>query len=691
MSELVGYMRLNEAFQYVSDELLDIVEQEKRKKKKRPMWRVAATVAACICVLLLPVGVIAARWFGLWDLILPKEDNEGSYLTMYDYASSSELSALREWKQFLAGYDMDRTILSEAMEKGFVPEGREDWLLYGVYSYEMGEKLDQIAKKYGLMLHTTMDTLTFKELQGWIGASFITDANIEDCLVYENGSFTFKGDTELNGCGEVAFEFNCTVKGALDGTIPSWGGDPNGWDEWSYDAACGEYTRLSLGASFGMIVTGSSDRYLMVYVPVGHEFGITKENLQELADKIDFRLIKDMQLPEVSKVKPVSNKTLISLSGYMDSPEAQALAEWEDFLAHYDTDHKIADGIGNGAFIAEGREDWSQYSIYSYEMGEKLDEIVAKYGLKLHTEINVANRDDFIDRVGGCFMENLEGGYIYEDGYFHVEGDVDLTGCGTTGFQLSRSVKGTFNAVYLNIGQPEEYTEWQYITVCGEQVLLAMGSYKGLIFGDFEKCFVAVNVLLGSEEGMTKEDLQEFADKIDFTILKDVKVPEMRGDTAGMPTEGPLLREIFHGEVGNLGSGTLITADFCDDKQDYRFYFVADKNGEEEDSRFNVKELKPEDADYIFPDAREGNIPIGTFQGFVVFELGDIWRDGTSDILLIGLYGVGEDFCVDSRVYTESGEGYVLNTALTQELNEKYYYYNAMEFPFRKILNDFGL
>ena len=689
MSESMGYMRLNEAFQYVSDELLDIVEQERSKKKKKPIWSVAATVAACICVLLLPIGVIAARLLGLWDLVMPEKEKDFTYFTLFDYAGSPEVNALREWEHFRAGYDTDRVILSEAMQNGFAPEGREDWLLYDVYSYEMGEKLDQIVKRYGLVLHTAMDTVTFEELQEWVGGSFITDADIEVCQIYEDGSFYVKGNMELEGYGKTAVFLHCVVRGALGQGIPT-GWDMN-YDHWMYETAYGQYTDLTLGAHRAEILTGSDDRILIAVVYDGKEAGITEEILQGLADEIDFGLIKDMQLPEGGRDRPVSNEVSVSLSGYMDSPEAQALAEWEDFLAHYDTDHKIAAGIGNGVFIAEGREDWSQYSIYSYEMGEKLDEIVAKYGLKLHTEFNVADRDDFIDRVGGCFMENLEGGYIYEDGYFHVEGDVDLTGCGTTGFQLSRSVKGTFNALSLNIGQAEEYTEWQYITVCGEPVLLALGPYKALIFADYEKCFVAVNVLLGSEEGMTKKDLQEFADKIDFRILKEVKVPEMRGDTAGMPAEGPLLREIFHGEVGNLGSGTLITADFCDDKQDYRFYFVADKNGKEQDPKFNVKELKPEDADYIFPDAREGNIPIGTFQGFVVFELGDIGRDGTSDILLIGLYGVGEDFCVDSRVYTESGEGYVLNTALTQELNEKYYYYNPMEFPFRKILKDFGL
>lgn len=68
--------------------------------------------------------------------------------------------------------------------------------------------------------------------------------------------------------------------------------------------------------------------------------------------------------------------------------------------------------------------------------------------------------------------------------------------------------------------------------LCNEEdTLLALGPYKGLIFVDYEECFISVNVLLGSEEGMTEEDLQELADPIDLRILKDVQVPDMRGDS----------------------------------------------------------------------------------------------------------------------------------------------------------------
>lgn len=224
---------------------------------------------------------------------------------------------------------------------------------------------------------------------------------------------------------------------------------------------------------------------------------------------------------------------MISLSGYQGSPEAEALREWNNFLENYDTDHKILDALGNGVFVVEGREDWFMYGVYSYEMGEKLDEIADKYELELHSEINIINRDELMYRVGGNFIDTDWGGaYIYEDGSFQFEGRTKLDEYGTIEFQLMRKVKGTFDETFLNIGQFEDYEEWHYVASCDETVLLALGRQNtSLIFVEDEDCFIAVNVLAGMEDGLTKDDLQELADQIDFSILMDVKVPDMRGDT----------------------------------------------------------------------------------------------------------------------------------------------------------------
>lgn len=529
-------VRLNEAFQYVDDEFLNLVEKEQKIsywKHMKKMKVFLSTAAACVCLMIvLPAVALAYNWFGLRNLIMPKEDKEYVSLTLGEYAGKPEVAALREWKQFIAEYDIDATLYAEAIKEGFSTEGREDWDIYGVYTYDMGETLDRIAEKYGLMLHTNMDYISYEELESLVGGNFMEEVSVENCRVYENGSLHFAGVTELNDSGTVFFRLSCAVKGTLDENIP-YLGHKDGYVEWQYDTAGGESVRLVLGTYDTRILKESADRYIIVDMPYGSDHGITKENLQELAEKIDFGMLMEMQLPEVSRDMSVSNEARIPLSGYMDSPGAQALVEWQEFLAHYDTDNKIADEIGNGVFVAEGRDDWFMYSVYSYEMGEKLDEIANKYGLNLHNEVNIISRDELMYRVGGSFMATVMGGaYIYEDGSFHFEGDVELDRYGAIGFQLMRKVKGTFHQEALNIGQPEDYTEWQYITACGEPVLLELGSYqRSLIFADYEECFISVNVLAGIEDGLTKEDLQELADQIDFKILMDVRVPEMRGDS----------------------------------------------------------------------------------------------------------------------------------------------------------------
>lgn len=529
MSELKGYLKLNEAFQYASDEFLEIVEQEKRKKEKKPVWSAAAIVAACICVLMLPVGVMAVRWLVLRDILV--EGDNSDIFTAAEFFDRKEIWALRQWEEFLDGYDMDGAILSEAMENGFVVEGRKDWSLYGVYSYEMGEKLDEIVGRNGLALPGIVNSITLEELESKVGGRFIAGVEMEGfCQVYEHGSIYFMGNTELDGFGKAAFEFHCMVKGTFDVTLPLWL-DYNSLDEWQYDAACGESVRLALGEAHGMILTEAEDRICLVVVPYGRENGITEENLQELADKVDLAVLKAMQLPEVGDNTLAPELSMISLHGYTDSPESQALVEWREYLELYYMDHEQP---GNIIYIEEGREDWQQYpDIWCHEMGEKLDEITGKYGLKLHTAQNIIDPHELMYRVGGDFMEGgiLSWAYIYEDGYFLAEGDVELPGCGMASFQFTRSVKGTFNNVALNIGQMSEYADWQYVTACGEPVLLALGPYKGLIFADYEECFISVNVLCGSEEGLTEEGLQELADQIDFRILKDVQIPDMRGDT----------------------------------------------------------------------------------------------------------------------------------------------------------------
>lgn len=457
-------IRLNAAFQYVDDKFLDIVEREKRRRRKKPVWLIFSTVAACICVLFaLPVGVMAYNWFGLRDLLL--QDSHG-------------------------------TENSESLNPG----------------------------------------------------------------------------NENSGSGDIH------------------------------------------GAA-------------------------------------------------------------ISLSGYRGSPEAQALKEWEEFQQHYDID------IGNDVFAAEEREDWSQYAVYSQEMGEKLDEIAAKYGLRLHREMNVVSAEELEYRVGGVFLAEdctKYWGYIYENGAFHCEADVEIEGCGVVEFQFGRSVKGTLDDVVLYIEEVDGYTEWQYETSCGEAVLLASDPVKSLIFADFEDCFIAVNVLCGSSSGMTEENLQKLADKIDFTMLKEVRTPEMRGDSVPPRAEAETL-EI--GQMGSLGRGRLFYVISDQEGEDYKLYFYRTQDT---DMLFDLAEYPPEEADYIFPDVREGNKAIGRFWQIYYSDMADITGDGMADFIIIARYEAEEGVYYDTRIYEWTEEGYLPNYEWMDELNRKYY--NVEEYPVEQLI-----
>lgn len=232
----------------------------------------------------------------------------------------------------------------------------------------------------------------------------------------------------------------------------------------------------------------------------------------------------------------------ISLQGLQGSVEYQAAKEWQDFLHSYDTDGEILAEIGNNP---TGLEDLGLfYQVYTQEMYDKLEEIADKYDLKLHSEMNLVSQEELDYRVGGSFMgEDLSRGwaYIYENGTFQFDGEA-LIEEKVVHIQFRRSVKGTLDEPVLNIGSVEEYQEVQYETLCGESVLLELGKDHSLIYADFEECFLLMNVLAGTEEGfledaegaITMEDLKRMADGIDFTVLKNVIIPDMRGDSVVM-------------------------------------------------------------------------------------------------------------------------------------------------------------
>ncbi|MGX8774332.1 MAG: M23 family metallopeptidase [Bacillota bacterium] len=223
---------------------------------------------------------------------------------------------------------------------------------------------------------------------------------------------------------------------------------------------------------------------------------------------------------------PDKSTDMISLQGYTDSPEYKASAEWKDFEDGYDQDESILDAVGNDPTPWDEKYNYNGYLVYSQEMADKTDEIIEKYGLKLHTGgITAADLDQLCDMFGD-FVSGADGsGYYYKDGTFHYDGDATIEGRQIE-YQLRRTMKGVFDTVCLNVGDADKYEQWEYETSCGETVLLALSDDKALIITDYDNCFILVNVLCGTDkpfvgggDTITKESLETLADSFNFSVL----------------------------------------------------------------------------------------------------------------------------------------------------------------------------
>jgi len=260
--------------------------------------------------------------------------------------------------------------------------------------------------------------------------------------------------------------------------------------------------------------------------------------------------LRDVLLPEKGSVNVTDEngivvpgeyeyRDFVSLSGYQDTPESKALAEWQSFLESYDRDGSIISEIGNSPTGFEDR--YGFYLVYTQEMADKLEEITAKYGLRLHTRMEVVMPGAWPTAAGNFCRENVTiySGYIYENGTFRFDGEAqlgagELKGYGTIEYQFSRSVRGTFDDVALNIGDISDFQEWGYETADGTPVTLGLGARnRSLILADLGDSFILVNVLTGeagddtfSSGPIGMAELEALADSFQFSALTPVRQPD---------------------------------------------------------------------------------------------------------------------------------------------------------------------
>lgn len=215
----------------------------------------------------------------------------------------------------------------------------------------------------------------------------------------------------------------------------------------------------------------------------------------------------------------------ISLQGYADTNEYQASKEWRTFEDSYDRDWSICDAYDKECKETHTdpfEEKYPGYGIYSQEMADKVEEIIAKYGLKLRGKLLDCDVDEkFINENYGDIFDGVTGvGYAYEDGTFQLDADYKQVS-----FQIRRCMEGSFDTVYLNVGEISSYEQWTYKTESGVEVSISMSDNKSVILADTPKGFVVVNILPNWDDDgnqlppYTKAQIEELADHINFNNL----------------------------------------------------------------------------------------------------------------------------------------------------------------------------
>lgn len=213
---------------------------------------------------------------------------------------------------------------------------------------------------------------------------------------------------------------------------------------------------------------------------------------------------------------PVEDSQVISLSGYQESPESMALAEWRTYL---ENDLEESDSE-----IPVEHPRFSLYQVYTPAMEEKLQEIAEKYGLTLHSQMVEEFQDPaaFADWKT-CLGDNhrVLNARMYEDGTFCFDGEADLNG-ETLSYQMIRCVRGSFTDALLTVGDVENYTEWSYESASGQTVTLALSADQALMLADLGDSLVTLHVFGGA----TREQMEALADSLDLTVLTPVTVPD---------------------------------------------------------------------------------------------------------------------------------------------------------------------
>lgn len=238
-------------------------------------------------------------------------------------------------------------------------------------------------------------------------------------------------------------------------------------------------------------------------------------------------------------IDPVE-KSLDIITPYGRSGDAiqQALKEWYEFQESYDPDYALATNEPDIPDIPNQYE--HTYSCYTQEMVDKVDEIAAKYNLKLLEEWIPFQRyqsDIFLEETGiqslllpdsGAQITGMAG-MLYPPYNFSMEFNLVTENAGTLMTSYGYARKDYFPRAFPGGMDIDAYEQWDHTTPGGTKLLLALNSKgQGEIIAEQENAMIMISIdgnratshtaYPDASEVMTKAELESIADQFDYSV-----------------------------------------------------------------------------------------------------------------------------------------------------------------------------
>lgn len=236
-------------------------------------------------------------------------------------------------------------------------------------------------------------------------------------------------------------------------------------------------------------------------------------------------------------IDPVE-KSMDIITPYGRSGDAiqQALKEWYEFQESYDPDYALATNEPDIPDIPNQYE--YTYSCYTQEMVDKVDEIVAKYNLKLLDVPIVFQRyqsDIFLEETGiqslllpdsNAQMLELVG-ELFLPYNIYMEFQIATENADSPWGHYCYTRKDYFPEGVAKRMDLSSYEQWDHTTPDGTKLLLALSSKgQGEIIAEQENAMIMISIdgnrtqsdYPDASEVMTKAELESIADQFDYSV-----------------------------------------------------------------------------------------------------------------------------------------------------------------------------